>query len=496
MRLRDCLGLGHLLCGDPETEISRVVYDSRQAGPGTLFVALPGTKTDGHRYAYDAAVRGAAAVVMEQTVDVPPGTAVLQVESSRKALSEIAARLYDWPSRRLRVIGVTGTNGKTTTTHLIRGALMQQGHKVGLIGTVHNFIADEKLPANLTTPQASDVQEFMHRMVEAGCSHVVMEVSSEGLDMHRVDDVEFDVGVFTNLTQDHLNYHGTLERYREAKLQLFRQVSQLGSKSRKAAVLNQDDPSFHHFFEACAVPVLTYGLDPRSVVSARGLDVSIHGSRFVMRTPLGDLPMQIPLAGKFNVMNALAAVATCVAEGLEFPVIARALASTTGVAGRMEAIQVGQPFGVFVDYAHSPDGLENVLRTAQAFARGRVIVVFGCGGDRDRTKRPQMGRIAAQLADYAIITSDNPRSEEPEAIAGEVESGVKSVLGAGRYYEMVLDRATAIERAITIAGPDDVIIIAGKGHETYQILKDKTIHFDDREVAHRLLEVWLRKAGA
>lgn len=499
MLLRECLGHGRLLQGDPSTEITRIVYDSRQAGPGALFVAVPGFKTDGHGFIADAVSRGASAVVVEHPVDVDPGVAVLLVASSRKAISALAAAVYGYPSRRLRVIGVTGTNGKTTTTHLIRAALMEAGHKVGMIGTVHNYIGTEELPSGLTTPQASDMQELIHRMVQAGCSHVVMEVSSEGLDMHRVDDVEFDVGVFTNLTQDHLNYHGTVENYREAKLRLFRMLGCSNAKPSAYAVINMDDASAGYFREACGdrARVVHYGLDPQADVSARDLEITSQGSSFLLKAPQGHPTVSLQLAGKFNVYNALAATATCLAEGVPMDAILRALAQTPGVAGRMEAVNAGQPFGVFVDYAHSPDGLENVLRTAQGFARGRVIAVFGCGGDRDRSKRPLMGRIAAELADYLIITSDNPRTEDPHAIVKEIEAGVLEVLPKDSHYDIVVDRTAAIERAVSIACPDDVILIAGKGHETYQIFKDKTIDFDDRLVARQLIEARMeRKEGA
>ena len=496
MLLRECLGLGTLLQGDPDIEIRRVIYDSREAGPGALFVAVPGFKTDGHDYVTDAVARGACAVVVQRPVTAPPEVAVIQVPSSRKALGAFASTLRRWPTRHLRVVGVTGTNGKTTTTHLIRAVLQEQGKRVGLIGTVHNFIGDEELPARLTTPQASDLQDLFAQMLDAHCSHAVMEVSSEGLDMHRVDHVEFDIAVFTNLTQDHLNYHGSWEAYREAKLKLFKMLGEGGTKAPTAAVINVDDPSADHFLAACQAPVYTYGLTPRASVFARDLEVSAAGSHFTLCTPAGDLPLDLSLAGKFNVMNALAAAAAGLAEGVPLAVIARALAKATGVAGRMEPVNAGQPFGLFVDYAHSPDGLENILRTARGFARGRVIVVFGCGGDRDRTKRPLMGRIAAELADFSIITSDNPRTEEPQAILKEIEAGFTQVQTPGRFYELVEDRRQAIARAIEIARPDDVVLVAGKGHETYQIFRDRTVDFDDRAVARQLLQAWLQQAGS
>lgn len=498
IKLKQLLGIGRLLQGDPEVEITSVTYDSRRVRPGAAFVALPGTRTDGHAYAAEAVARGAAVVVVERSVAAPEGVAVLQVESTRRALSAASAALYGDPSQKLRVIGVTGTNGKTTTTHLIRAILMAQGEKVGLIGTVHNFVGDQELTANLTTPQASDVQELMARMVQAGCTYVVMEVSSEGLDMHRVDDVEFDVGVFTNLTQDHLNYHGTLENYREAKLGLFRQLSRPGTKSGKAAILNRDDPSMGHFRDAAgSVPIHTYGLDRRAALYARSLVTTPDGTRFRMVSPQGELPVALRMVGQFNVYNALAASAVALAEGVPLERIRTVLERQVGVAGRMEPVRAGQPFGVFVDYAHSPDGLENVLTTARGFTRGRVIAVFGCGGDRDRQKRPRMGRIAAVLADHTIITSDNPRSEEPAAIIREIEAGVREALPPGHSYETVVDRTEAIERAVAAAAPGDVVIIAGKGHETYQIFADRTIHYDDREVARRVIKARLeRKEGA
>lgn len=497
MKIRELLGIGRLLQGDPETSISGVVYDSRRVAPGIAFVALPGTRTDGHAFVGEAVARGAPLVVVQRPVEVPPGVAVLQVESTRKALSTIAAAVYGHPSRRLRVIGVTGTNGKTTTTHLIRAILMARGERVGLIGTVHNFVGDEELTSQLTTPQASDMQGLLARMVEVGCTYVVMEVSSEGLDMHRVDDVEFDVGVFTNLTQDHLNYHGTLERYREAKLRLFRLLSRPGTKTGKIAVLNRDDPSEPHVRGACAVPVITFGLEPGAEFSARDLVTTPDGTRFQMITPQGEAPVSLQMVGRFNVYNALAAAAVGMAEGVPLDVIRRVLEEQTGVAGRMEPVRAGQPFGVFVDYAHSPDGLENVLTTARGMTKGRVIAVFGCGGDRDRKKRPTMGRIAARLADHTIITSDNPRSEEPAAIIREIEEGLKEALPPGHSYETVVDRTEAIERAVAAAAPGDVVIIAGKGHETYQIFADRTIYYDDREVARRVIQARLeRKEGA
>lgn len=496
MRLQDCLTIGRLVQGEPATEFQHVAYDSRQVRPGTLFVALPGTRVDGHEFVLEAVQRGAVGVVVERPVLMPVPIPVLEVASTRVALGRLAAALHRFPSRRLRMVGVTGTNGKTTTTHLIRAILMEQGHRTGLIGTVHNLIGAKDRPANLTTPQASDLQELLHQMAEEGCTYAVMEASSEGLDMNRVDDVEFDLGVFTNLTQDHLNYHRTFERYRTAKLKLFQMLGQPGFKAYKAAVLNGDDPSFDHFRSACQVPIFTYGLSPAAMIRADAITVAASGSRFRLVTPQGEVEVALRLAGRFNVYNALAAAAAGLVEGADLEQIRKALEASDGVPGRMEAVRAGQPFGVFVDYAHSPDGLENVLRTARGFARGRVILVFGCGGDRDRSKRPKMGRIAGQLADYTIITSDNPRSEDPVSIVEQIEVGLKKALGPGRFYEICVDRTEAIARAIAIAAPEDVVLIAGKGHETYQILEDRTIDFDDRVVARSLIEARVGKGGS
>jgi len=323
-----------------------------------------------------------------------------------------------------------------------------------------------------------------------------MEASSEGLDMNRVDDVEFDLGIFTNLTQDHLDYHGTFSAYREAKAKLFRRLGEPGFKANKAAILNIDDPAAEYYRSVSAVPVYTYGLDPRAMIRAESIATSPAGTQFLLRTPHGEIDLSLRLVGRFNVYNALAAASAGIVEGVDLAVIKAALEAEEGVPGRLQAVRAGQPFGVFVDYAHSPDSLENVLRTARSFTRGRLIAVFGCGGDRDPTKRPIMGGIAGALADHTIITSDNPRSEEPTRIVQQIETGVVAQLGNGRTYEVVVDRAEAIRRAVEIAGPDDVVVIAGKGHETYQIFKDRTIPFDDRAVAHSLIEARVGKGGS
>lgn len=498
MQLHELLELGELLQGDPGCEISRVCYDSRRVEPGSLFVAIPGFRHDGHDFVAEALARGASALMVERPVPVDPQVPVLKVPGARAAMAQAACRLYRWPSRRLRVCGVTGTKGKTTTTHLIRAVLMEQGQRVGLLGTVHNYIGDEVLPVEHTTPESADLQELLDRMTAAGSAYAVMEVSSHALELHRVDGVEFDAAVFTNLTRDHLDFHADLDAYREAKGKLFRSLGAGAVKpGPKVAVLNADDPVSAYYRTLCAVPVMTYGVQSAADVMARDIRVTPEGAAYRLVTPKGELDLHLRLTGRFNVYNTLAAVAVALAEGVELEAVRRALERTQGVAGRLEPVVAGQPFGCFVDYAHTPDSLSNVLSTVRAFTAGRVIVVFGCGGDRDPGKRPQMGRIAARLADYTILTSDNPRTEDPEQILRQIEAGVLEVPDAAGRYEVVADRAAAIARAVALAGPGDVVVIAGKGHETYQIFRDRTIPFDDREVArHVITTQWLRRGTA
>jgi UDP-N-acetylmuramoyl-L-alanyl-D-glutamate--2,6-diaminopimelate ligase len=487
MQVAACLDLGRLLAGDPSTEFRRVVYDSRQVTPGSLFVAVPGFRQDGHQFIDEAVAAGAVAVVVEHPVHVPPAVAVLQVPSSRRALSALAARFFDYPSRRLQVVGVTGTNGKTTTTHLIRAILQLHGRSVGLIGTVRNYVGQRSLPVTHTTPEGPDLQELLYQMVTEGDQVAVMEVSSHALTLDRVADVEFDVAVFTNLTQDHLDFHQSLDEYRDAKGRLFTMLGCDPHKTGpKVAVLNSDDPASAEYRNRCRVPVVTYGVrDPQSMVRAENPVGDAGGTDIRLVTPWGERQVHLGLAGRFNVYNSLAAAAACLQMGVPLDTVARALADMRGVPGRLEPVVEGQPFGVFVDYAHTPDGLANVLAAARELTHGRVIAVFGAGGDRDRTKRPKMGEIAGRLADLSIITSDNPRTEEPAQIITDIEQGIATV-APGRY-ELVEDRTAAIDRALELARPGDVVIIAGKGHETYQIFRDRTIPYDDREVARSRL---------
>jgi len=495
MRVRDFLdfdGALRLLAGSGDVEVVGVTHDSRRVQPGFAFFALKGLVTDGHRFAPEAVRRGASAVFVQEPAGVPEGPAVLVSGDTRAALARAAGLFYGHPSRSLFVIGVTGTKGKTTTTHLVRAILEGRGLRTGLMGTVHNVVGGEAEPVVHTTPEAHELQALLARMVRAGDTHVVMEVSSHALELKRVAGTEYDVAVLTNVSHDHLDFHGTLDNYVLAKSKLFgmlgRSCTGTGKPVPKAGIANGDDPAAGAMRQATkpGVRFLTFGFGKGLDVRAEQVELGPAGARFLAVTPAGSEPVKLGLPGRFNVANALAALAVGIAAGFPLRECARALEDVKGVPGRFERVDAGQDFPVIVDYAHSPDSLENVLATARELTRGRLVVVFGCGGDRDRAKRPIMGRIASRLADRVIITSDNPRSEDPETIIGEIAAG--TLRGAGTAcVELVPDRAQAICRAVAGAGPGDVVLIAGKGHEPYQVFADRTVHFDDREVARQAL---------
>lgn len=475
--------------GDIATEITSITHDSREVVPGALFVCLTGAKADGHNYIAQAQKQGAAALLVEKTIDSVDGITIIVVKDTRKAMQIIAPAFYDYPARKMRMIGVTGTNGKTTTTHILRSILSKAGFKVGLIGTIHTLIGDQVFPMKNTTPDVIDLQALLSKMVEAGMDYAVMEVSSHAVALNRIAGCEFDVGVFTNMTRDHLDFHQTFENYMDAKAGLFRQLGAAGSvKTKKMAVINIDDPAGAVMQANSGCDILTYGLGETAAL--RAVDINIHadGVSFSAEGSFGRIPLQLRITGIFNVYNVLAAVGAALAEQIDWPVIKNALEEFESVPGRFELVRTNLPFSIIVDYAHTPDGLENILKTAREFALGKILVVFGCGGDRDRTKRPIMGQLAVQYADIAIATSDNPRTEDPAAILQEIEAGMKQEKPQQTPYEIIIDRKSAIKRALQLAGKQDIVIIAGKGHETYQILGDKTIHFDDREVARQLAE--------
>ena len=474
---------GARITGDPAVEILSVERDSRRIEPGALFVCISGAHVDAHTFIPNTARAGARAVLTQrENVDVPAGISVLRVPDLNAALDIIVPYFYDYPARSMRVVGITGTNGKTTTSYLVRAILRAAGRRVGLVGTIRVMMEDEVFPTANTTPDVVVMQQMLAEMRARGMDTVVMEVSSHALDQGRVAGIEFDTAVFTNLTQDHLDYHKTMENYARAKARLFELVSAPGVKAGKTAVINADDAAGALMRAHTTCPVLSYGVTQQTALTAR--DIRLAQDGMTMRLVHGDeeCALTLHITGEFNVYNVLAAAGAARAEGIGYDVIRAALEGFTGVPGRFELVRAGQDFSVIVDYAHTPDGMENVLRTARAVTRGRIIVVFGCGGDRDRTKRPIMGRIGAEMADLVYITSDNPRTEDPAAILDEVESGALPVLG-GKPYEKLVDRRTAIFDAVRAARPGDSVVILGKGHETYQILKEGTIHFDDRETA-------------
>ena len=453
-----------------DVECSGICYDTRTMKPGCLFVALPGYKTDGHRYIAQALERGAAAVLCQRP---PEGEGPwLVTPDARAALAAVSANWFGHPARDLTLLAVTGTNGKTTTTYLLKAMLEGVlGARVGLIGTNQNMVGEEVLPAHRTTPESYEVQQLLREMADAGCTHVVMEASSHALVLHRLDGLRFRAGIFTNLTQDHLDFHGTMEAYRDAKGLLFRQSD--------TAVLNLDDEAGRYFARTVAVPRLTYSeRRDEADLTAKNLRLFPDRVEFEAVAAGAISRVRLPIPGGFTVYNALGVLTCGLALGLPLADCADALAKAPGVKGRIEVVPVPADFAVIIDYAHTPDALENILTTVRDFTAGRVICLFGCGGDRDRTKRPQMGAIAGSLADVAVVTSDNPRTEEPEAIIRDILPGLE-----GTAAEVVVepDRRAAIRRALSLAEPGDTVVLAGKGHETYQEVGTRVLHLDERE---------------
>ena len=475
------------LLGD-DAEITSIERDSRCVRKGALFACITGAHVDAHSFIPNVARAGARAILTErENVDVPAGLSVLHVPNIQEALDVIAPYFYDYPARSMRVIGITGTNGKTTTSYLLRAILRHAGKRVGLVGTIQVMMEDEVFPTANTTPDVIVMQQLLAEMRTRGMDVVVMEVSSHALDQGRVAGIEFDTAVFTNLTQDHLDYHKTMENYARAKARLFDLVSEQGSKSGKTAVLNADDGASATMRVHTRCPVISYGVEQPADLAAQDVHLAQDGMELTLvHRDARPVRIHIGITGLFNVSNVLAATGAALAEKIPAEDIVAALSEFTGVPGRFELVRAGQDFSVIVDYAHTPDGMENVLRTARAVTAGRIIAVFGCGGDRDRTKRPIMGRMAAELADIVVLTSDNPRTENPAAILDEVETGVLPVIGT-KPYEKLVDRRTAIFHAVQTARKGDTVVILGKGHENYQILKDQTIHFDDRETAREAI---------
>ena len=486
--------------GDLSAEVVDVTDDSRHVKKGSLFVAVKGTQVDGHRYTEPAWSNGAVGIVVEDSVKSHQASAeetaraTLVVEDSKHALGLLASRLHADPSSHLKMIGVTGTNGKTTVTHLIRALYDGIGKKSGVVGTVGYFIDKDFSPASHTTPGAVQLQELLDKMVQADLDTAILEVSSHALALGRVAGCEFDIAVFTNLTQDHLDFHVDMDAYFAAKQLLFTKMLTVKQKSKpKRAVVNVDDDWGVKLVGTCSAPVWTYGIRVDADIRAHDINFSLAGTQFRVDTPRGSIGIQSQLVGEHNVYNILAAIGVGLESGISLNSIASSLALVKNVPGRFERVDQGQNFTVIVDYAHTDDALLRVLLAAKSLKEQRIITVFGCGGDRDKGKRPKMGQVAVRHSDLAILTSDNPRTEDPSTILQDIEEGILNVPQPMRSdYRMIPDRREAIEAAIDAAEPKDLVIIAGKGHEDYQIVGAHRLDFDDRQVAREALQQRMR----
>jgi len=490
---------GAQVLGDADVPVTSVAYHSREVTPGGLFVALKGCRTDGHLYLAASLDAGARVVVTEQELAPPPGVTVVRVPQARLALAHISAAFYDHPSRELTLVGITGTNGKTTTTYILESILNAAGCRVGVVGTVNYRVGESTWPAPVTTPESLDLQRLLREMRTRGVTHVFLEVSSHALDLRRVDGAVFAAAVFTNLSQDHLDYHRNLDEYFAAKSRLFMELLANGRPSPGLAVLNLDDPRGRQLKDAIRSPALTYGLHPDSQVRPLSYRFRQDGLEARLTTPAGEVKITSHLVGPFNLANILAAAATALGLGIAPDTIARGIAALPGVPGRLERFGPPAGPGVFVDYAHTPAAVTQALAALHTLNFSRLITVFGCGGDRDRGKRPLMGTAAAAGSQLVILTSDNPRTEDPLAIIREIEPGLKQselprldAAAAQRGedgYLVIPDRREAIRLAVSLAIPGEAVLVAGKGHENYQIWGTERRHFDDREeVAQALRE--------
>lgn len=479
MKLKELLrGLEVIQCSaDLEAEITCVTYDSRKCVPGSLFVAITGFVTDGNLYISKALEKGAVAVVtaVAPAEDIP----YVLVKSDRLALAQIGANYYGHPAKDMKLIGITGTNGKTTSTLLLKHILEAvKGAKVGLLGTMDNMIGDVSVPAERTTPESLDLQELFGKMRDAGCEYVIMEVSSHAIALERVGGVHFDVAAFTNLTEDHLDFHETMENYCDTKAELFARANR--------CVINRDDEWFSRISARAAGQVLTTSIEDAADLQAENLVLHADGITFTAINKNKKIEVNLPIPGKFTVYNAMTALGCALQLGISLEQAAAALTTAKGVKGRVEVVPTeGKPYTVLIDYAHTPDGLENVLSAVRGFCKGRLIAVFGCGGDRDPKKRPIMGKIGVDMADVAVITSDNPRTEEPMAIIEDILAGVDP---RKKNYKVIENRPSAIRYAMDIAQKNDIIVLAGKGHETYQEIHGVKHHLDEREVVAQYLE--------
>lgn len=458
-----------------DVEVKELIYNSRKVEEGDVFCCIVGTFADGHKYAQQAVDAGAAALVVERKLDID--VPQILVEDTRIAMAEMAAAYYGYPSREMQMIGVTGTNGKTSTTYMLKAIAERMGKKVGLIGTIRNMIGDIIIDTERTTPESVDLQRILRQMKDEKVDVVIMEVSSHSLDQKRVHGIEYDVGEFTNLTQDHLDYHKTFENYFNAKKLLFKQS--------RMAVINKDDPYADRMMEGLDIPVMTFGIREKADVTASEIDITTRGVQFDFNYKNITSRFNVPIPGLFSVFNAIGAATVALSLGWNLDSIKYGLEHMMSVSGRLEPLPTGKnEFTVLLDYAHTPDALENVLKTVRGFATGRIVTLFGCGGDRDHAKRPIMGEIAGRFSDFAIVTSDNPRTENPMDIINSIVEGVKK---SGCEYVVIENRREAIEYALKNARKNDVIILAGKGHENYQEINGGKHHFDEKEIVAEIL---------
>ncbi len=476
------------LTGDPGVKIDSIVCDSRKAVPGSLFVAMRGQKHDGADYIQEALRKGAAALML--STENPSGDKKLGLENRfpliasrelRRDMALMACKLYGWPTKKLKLIGVTGTNGKTTTTYLVESILRAAGKKTGVIGTINYRSGRSEIQARQTTPESIDLQKMFRDMLDAGTEYCLLEVSSHALELNRISGSRFEACVFTNLSQDHLDFHRDMESYYGAKRKMFKEY-QVG-----ATIVNADDEWGRKLIADDSNRLLTYGIHNRADVSARDMDLSMDGSRFTLILPQGSFSIHSPLAGEYNVYNMLAASTVALSCGIDISHILEGVASLKVVPGRFQKIDLGQDFKVIVDYAHTEDALRKLLGAARTLCKGKLIALFGCGGDRDKGKRPLMGKAAAELSDMAVITSDNPRTEDPMSIIQQIEKGFLSVRENQAFYKLLPDRRMAIHEAIAAAETGDVVLIAGKGHEKHQIVGDERFPFDDAEEAGKAI---------
>lgn len=464
------------IIGEVNIEINSVIYDSSEVEPSSLFVCIEGFNTDGHIFIDNAIEKGAVAIVVDRVVEEKNIT-VIQVKDTRKALAQIADVFYDYPTKKIELIGITGTNGKTSTTYMIKNILAENDRKVGLVGTISNWIGNKEYDAVRTTPESVDLQSIFHDMIKENVDSCVMEVSSHSLSLSRVDNCRFKIGIFTNLSRDHLDFHESMDKYREAKKELF-------YKTTLCNIINADDLHGQKILKEISklnTPVITYGINNKDAdIKAENISMTIKDVSFTLVTPKYEEKINIGIPGLFTVYNAIGACSAAYALNIDTSIVKRGLSGLPGVPGRFEIVREINEFTVIVDYAHTPDALENILNSAKKFKENRIITVMGCGGDRDKSKRPIMGEICGNLSDISIITSDNPRTENPKSIIKMIKEGIDKTDGE---YLIVEDRKEAIRAALKLAEKNDIIIIAGKGHEKVQEIGDKTYPFDDKKVA-------------